>query len=57
DKLRYDLLYIKRYSILLDIKLVLETFRAIVSPRLYNRTFQQNLEEFGASGNNNDQQQ
>lgn len=57
DKLRYDLLYIKRYSILLDIKLVLETFRAIISPRLYNRTFQQNLEGFGPSRSKKEQQQ
>lgn len=48
DKLRYDLLYIKNYSILLDIKLVLETFRAIVTPHLYNRTFHENKTEYAA---------
>lgn len=48
DKLRYDILYIKRYSILLDIKLVFETVRAIFSTKLYNRTFQENKSEFTA---------
>lgn len=50
DKLRYDILYIKRYSILLDIKLVLETVRAIFSTHLYNRTFQENRSEYNANG-------
>lgn len=48
DKLRYDLLYIKNYSILLDIKLILETVRAILTPKLYNRTFHENKTEYAA---------
>lgn len=31
DKLRYDLMYIKNYSLLLDIKLILQTVRVIIS--------------------------
>jgi len=29
-KLKYDILYIKNYSLLLDIKLILQTFHAIL---------------------------
>jgi len=32
DKLRYDLLYIRNYSLLLDIKLILQTVRVIFTP-------------------------
>lgn len=46
DKLRYDLLYIKNYSLYEDIKIILHTVRAIVTPNLYNRTFQENQEVY-----------
>ncbi len=46
DKLRYDLLYIKNYSILEDIKIVFQTVRAVFTPRLYKKTFQENQETF-----------
>ena len=49
DKLRYDLIYIKNYSILLDIRLVLETVKVVFSTSLYNRTFDRNLTEFSSS--------
>ena len=42
DKLRYDLLYIKNYSILQDIKIIFSTVRSIFTPRLYNKTFEAN---------------
>lgn len=32
DKLRYDLMYIRNYSLLLDIKLILQTFRVLFTP-------------------------
>jgi exopolysaccharide biosynthesis polyprenyl glycosylphosphotransferase len=31
DKLRYDLMYIKNYSLILDIKLILQTFKVVFS--------------------------
>ncbi len=46
DKLRYDLLYIKNYSILQDAKIIFMTIRAIFSPHLYNRTFEDNKSTF-----------
>ncbi len=46
DKLRYDLLYIKNYSILEDIKIVFQTVRAVFTPRLYKKTFQENQDTF-----------
>ncbi|MCR5617725.1 MAG: sugar transferase [Clostridiales bacterium] len=46
DKLRYDLLYIKNYSILQDIKIIFSTVRAILSPHLYNQTFKDNLDVY-----------
>ena len=42
DKLRYDLLYIKNYSILQDIKIIFLTVRAIFTPHLYNESFETN---------------
>ncbi len=33
DKLRYDLLYIKDYSLLLDIKLILQTFKVLMGKK------------------------
>lgn len=44
DKLRYDLLYIKNYSILQDIKIIFLTVRAIFTPHLYNQSFDENRE-------------
>jgi exopolysaccharide biosynthesis polyprenyl glycosylphosphotransferase len=46
DKLRYDLLYIKNYSILEDIKIVFQTVRAVFTPKLYRKTFQENQDSF-----------
>ena len=51
DKLRYDLLYIKNYSILQDIKIIFSTVRAIFSPHLYNQTFKDNQEIYVAAHN------
>ncbi|MCQ2516010.1 MAG: sugar transferase [Saccharofermentans sp.] len=42
DKLRYDLLYIKNYSILQDIKIIFMTIRAVFTPHLYNQSFEDN---------------
>jgi len=50
DKLRYDLIYIKSYTILLDLRLILETVRVVFSTTLYNRTFHRNLTEFSTQG-------
>jgi lipopolysaccharide/colanic/teichoic acid biosynthesis glycosyltransferase len=50
DKLRYDLIYIKNYSILLDLRLVLETVKVVFSTSLYNRTFEKNRTEFTTNG-------
>ena len=50
DKLRYDLIYIKNYSILLDLRLILQTVRAVFSTSLYNRTFEANRTEFSTDG-------
>lgn len=44
DKLRYDLLYIKNYSILQDVKICFQTIRAIFTPKLYHKTFKENQE-------------
>ena len=49
DKLRYDLLYIKNYSLLEDIKIILHTFRVIFTPKLYKRTFSENVEQYAPS--------
>ena len=46
DKLRYDLLYIKNYSILEDIKIVFQTVRAVFTPKLYKKTFKENQDSF-----------
>ena len=46
DKLRYDLLYIKNYSVLQDLKIMFLTARAIFSPHLYNQTFEDNKQTF-----------
>ena len=46
DKLRYDLLYIKNYSVLQDLKIMFLTVRAVVTPHLYNRTFEDNRTTF-----------
>ncbi len=42
DKLRYDLLYIKNYSLLQDLKIMFMTVRAVFSPHLYNNLFRAN---------------
>ncbi|MBR3058166.1 MAG: exopolysaccharide biosynthesis polyprenyl glycosylphosphotransferase [Clostridiales bacterium] len=49
DKLRYDLLYIKNYSVLEDFKIILHTFRVIFTPKLYKRSFHENMEQFAPS--------
>ena len=49
DKLRYDLLYIKNYSVLQDLKIMFLTVRAVFSPHLYNRTFEDNKQTFISS--------
>lgn len=46
DKLRYDLLYIKNYSILQDLKIIFLTVRAIFTPNLYNKSFDDNKTVF-----------
>ncbi len=46
DKLRYDLLYIKNYSILQDFKIIFQTVKAVFTPHLYNRNFEQNKDLF-----------
>lgn len=46
DKLRYDLLYIKNYSILQDIKIIFQTIRAVFTPKLYHKTFKENQDSF-----------
>lgn len=50
DKLRFDLIYIKSYSLLLDLRLVLETVRVVFATSLYNRTFDANRTEFATDG-------
>ncbi|MCQ2533474.1 MAG: sugar transferase [Clostridia bacterium] len=42
DKLRYDLLYIKNYSLLQDLKIMFLTVRAVFSTHLYNNLFRAN---------------
>ncbi|MBP5492298.1 MAG: sugar transferase [Clostridiales bacterium] len=49
DKLRYDLLYIKNYSLLEDIKIILHTVRVIFTPKLYKRTYSENVEQYAPS--------
>ena len=50
DKLRYDLLYIKNYSILQDIKITFQTVQAVFTPNLYNKTFMENQDTFCPAG-------
>lgn len=45
DKLRFDLIYIRSYSLLQDVRLVFETIRMILTPRMYNRIFKDKLAE------------
>lgn len=52
DKLRYDLLYIKNYSILQDIKIIFQTVQAVFTPNLYNKTFKENQESFCSTSSN-----
>lgn len=43
DKLRYDLMYIKNYSLLLDIKLLLQTAKVFfMGKRMFNRSYSNN---------------
>lgn len=43
DKLRYDLIYIRNYSLLLDIKLIMQTLKVVVTGNtVYNRSFEEN---------------
>ena len=53
DKLRYDLLYIKNYSVLQDFKIMFLTVRAIFTPHLYNRTFEDNKNTFVSTDRKN----
>lgn len=53
DKLRYDLLYIKNYSILQDFKIIFSTVRAVVTPNLYNKTFKDNQSVYVANNKPN----
>ena len=52
DKLRYDLLYIKNYSILQDIKIIFQTVQAVFTPNLYHKTFMENQDVFCQAGGN-----
>lgn len=49
DKLRYDLLYIKNYSVLQDFKIMALTLRAVLTPNLYNQTFEDNKQTYVSS--------
>ncbi len=49
DKLRYDLLYIKNYSVFRDVTIIIHTFRVIFTPKLYKRTFNENMEQYAPS--------
>lgn len=53
DKLRYDLLYIKNYSILQDLKIMFLTVRAVFTPHLYNRTFEANKDAYVSTDRQN----
>lgn len=57
DKLRYDLLYIKNYSLLQDLKIIFSTVRAIFTPHLYNKTFKDNQEVYVANNDENSKKQ
>lgn len=45
DKLRFDLIYIRSYTLLQDIRLIFETIRLILTPELYKKTFIEKLNE------------
>jgi exopolysaccharide biosynthesis polyprenyl glycosylphosphotransferase len=52
NKLRYDLIYIKNYSLLLDLKLMLQTVRVVFTGNTeYNESFRRNLEKRGKTLN------
>lgn len=52
NKLRYDLIYIKNYSLLLDLKLMLQTVRVVFTGNTeYNESFRRNLERHGKTLN------
>lgn len=53
DKLRYDLLYIKNYSVLQDLKIMFLTVRAIFNPHLFNKTFEANKSEYKSEDKKN----
>jgi len=43
DKLRYDLIYIRNYSLLLDIKLIMQTVKVVFTGNtVYNKSFEEN---------------
>lgn len=45
DKLRYDLIYIRNYSLLLDIKLIMQTIKVVLTGNtVYNKNFEQNVD-------------
>ncbi len=47
DKLRYDLIYIKNYSLLLDIKLIFQTLKVVFTGNnVYRKEFAKNLKEY-----------
>lgn len=46
DKLRYDLMYIKNYSLLLDLRLIFQTIKVVLTgSTTYNGDFYKNLEK------------
>lgn len=52
DKLRYDLIYIKNYSLLLDIKLMFQTLRVVFTGNnVCRKSFVKNLKDFDKAVN------
>jgi exopolysaccharide biosynthesis polyprenyl glycosylphosphotransferase len=48
DKLRYDLIYIKNYSLLLDLKIILQTAKVVLTGNVsYNAYFKKSLKAYG----------
>ncbi len=45
DKLRFDLIYIRSYTLMQDIRLIFETVRLILTPDLYKKAFVEKLIE------------
>ena len=52
DKLRYDLIYIKNYSLLLDMKLIFQTIQVVFTGKnISNKTFKRNISDFKKAAN------